>query len=203
MFQEDAQQFEAHGDLGPLPDEECGKHLARLGQPEEAVRRLKAYLLLPKRWAPRKQAAARLVPHAGEQAKSLVLEMLSHRDLEVRRTAVGGVRRLYYDQPDEAVAARKLIVSLRDPDAEVRSSVADLLGEMRSAPEAAVPALQMALDDSDEEVRINAIFALRGYGRQASQTVPKLQNILRDGDQRARAAAASALKQIRGDEAGK
>lgn len=100
---------------------------------------------------------------------------------------------------DEARDAqiRKLIGQLKDKDASIRATAADILG--RTGPEAksAVPALIDLLKDKDAKVRAAAAESLGGIGPDAKSAVPELIKLLKDKDASVRAYAASGLEPIR------
>ena len=95
-----------------------------------------------------------------------------------------------------AAAVPALIEALKDDDADVRSSAADVLGNIGAEAKAAVPALIEALKDDDADVRSSTAYALGNIGAEAKAAVPALVEALEDDDADVRSGAAYALGNI-------
>jgi HEAT repeat protein len=128
-----------------------------LGTRERAARRLSRYLRLPKHLAPYQTRAACLLENCGEPAVPGILELLDHRDAEVRRVAVLAL----YRRRDGSLAPA-VIPALKDGDKEVRSWAARLLGEVRC--EGAVEPLIASLGEGDEGALYSILLALGRIG---------------------------------------
>ena len=86
---------------------------------------------------------------------------------------------------------------LADPDARVRQTAAQKLGNVGPSDPAAFPALLASLQDGDADVRCTSILALLKFGPKARDAVPALAEIReRDPDARVRDHAAKALARI-------
>jgi HEAT repeat protein len=82
---------------------------------------------------------------------------------------------------------------LKDPDAQVRSSVASALGSIGPTAKDAVPDLVQALNDTNPQVRSNAASALEKMGTDAKDAVPDLIKALHDQDAEVRSNVVTAL----------
>jgi HEAT repeat protein len=76
---------------------------------------------------------------------------------------------------------------------------AEMLGELKRAPDLAVPALTTCLNDSRREVRMVAPRALMQFGELARESLPALTNALTDPDPDVRGNAARAIPRILGE----
>jgi HEAT repeat protein len=95
--------------------------------------------------------------------------------------------------PEEARAVfPEVLAALRDPDSDVRSSAALILGNFTAVPEV-VPALIEALRDADSGVRDSAAMSLKRFAPGANEAIPPLTEALRDADPIVRSQAAVAL----------
>lgn len=91
----------------------------------------------------------------------------------------------------EAVPA--LATALKDPDQEVRWSVAYSLYQISPDAQDAVPALKEALKDPFGHVRLNAVLSLEKMGVPKSELVPAMREVLKDRDPEMRVKAADTL----------
>jgi HEAT repeat protein len=89
------------------------------------------------------------------------------------------------------------IAALQGPDAKLRKTAAQKLGNVGSAHPAAFPAVHAALNDRDAGVRCEAILALLKFGPAAKDAVPVLDELRRrDPDAKVRDYAAKALAKL-------
>lgn len=81
---------------------------------------------------------------------------------------------------------------MRDPNAQVRSGVVEVLGKFPGA----APILIEALGDSSLRVQLAALNALAGLKEQARPAIPKIKELLKAECRTIREAAGLALKEI-------
>jgi HEAT repeat protein len=89
-----------------------------------------------------------------------------------------------------------LVKSLDDPDRNVSTAGAMILGELAIEPDISVPALTSCLRNTDEYLRQEAAEALAKFGGKARSAVPTLVSTLDDSDFNVRDAATNALLTI-------
>ena len=106
----------------------------------------------------RAQAAWVLARIGGSRYREELRSLLRDRDASVRRGALGALKALEMQPPEN-----ELVVLLEDPSSEVRGFTVDLLASNESR--AVVEALERALGDSDAMVRGKALLALTRQGR--------------------------------------
>jgi HEAT repeat protein len=137
------------------------------------------------------EALLRLRDRGAEEAVPQVLPLLGADDPMLRATAANVLGELGAGDP-EAVE-RALVRALADPEAIVRSEVADALGILGFA--GAAPALQrVVLDDPDATVRASAAESLGDFAQPAA--LAALALALRDDDEAVRGYAAGAIGRI-------
>jgi hypothetical protein len=91
------------------------------------------------------------------------------------------------------VGLPKLILLLRDPNPDVRSSAVDTLGYMRKSSKLVIPKLIPLLQDHDGWVRGRTAAALGEFGEPAKAAIPRLLLLLHDYDPIVRSFAAATL----------
>jgi HEAT repeat protein len=91
--------------------------IQRLGGPARAVRALRLYLRLPKRWADRPDAAIALLPHCGKPGLAALLDLAKSADTETRWSAAWALGQAQIPAPEIVLPLAHL---LEDPDARVR-----------------------------------------------------------------------------------
>ncbi|MBD0335761.1 MAG: HEAT repeat domain-containing protein [Cyanobacteria bacterium Co-bin13] len=124
---------------------------------------------------------------ADEATLAALVNLLDHRDSEVRRSAAAAL-----GQWQVASSVPVVIPLLQDPDWRTAAQAAQTLGQLGS--EAALPALMEALHHRDFRVRVDAAAALGQLGSEAA--LPALVQALQDEDWEVRRNAVTALGQI-------
>jgi HEAT repeat protein len=98
---------------------------------------------------------------------------------------------------DVPPAIRALLEGLRHPEAPLRLSAAQALGEQGEDSTPAVgPLLGAALHDADPAVRLESAVALARIARREEAVVPLLVRALKEGDEARRWIAADRLREI-------
>jgi len=141
-----------------------------LGGEERAVAKVKLYLRLPGRLAPRQDLALTILIPCGRPAVPVLVAALSHRAPEVRNSAAYALSQVLSQVPDATEALPALVKALGDKYVGVRYHAALALARLGPGAAEAVPALQDALLDEEESVRFAAAEALkriRGEGPKA------------------------------------
>jgi HEAT repeat protein len=119
---------------------------------------------------------------AAEQAE--LLSELDSPDPEARADAVDWI------ELDEIALERIISLLESDPDAEVRETIVDRLGEEESP--AAIAALVAALRDPDSEIVVRAIEILEFEA--GAWVIPELERLLSHPDPEVRDAAEAAIE---------
>lgn len=94
------------------------------------------------------------------------------------------------------VGLPKLILLLKDPNPDVRSSAVDTLGYMRKSTQLVIPRLIPLLQDHDGWVRGRTAAALGEFGEPAKVAIPQLLPLLNDYDPIVRSFAAATLGKV-------
>jgi HEAT repeat protein len=141
-------------------------------------------------------AAARALGEIGPAAQAAVSALIRALD-----DASGAVT---LDAADALVrigapAVPALVQSLNQPP--LAGLVANTLGQIGPAAEAAVPALIRLIDSADDQSRREAILALAAIGPAAREAAPRLVKLLELPEEPFRAGAAYALAMLEADEA--
>ena len=89
-----------------------------------------------------------------------------------------------------------------DPDDEVRLLAIEVLGEMGTKAEPALPALIWTLNDEDRIVRVAAVAPVADFGRKSTNAIPILETWLESGDEFSKVTAAAAIVRIDPSRAG-
>ncbi|MEX2666881.1 HEAT repeat domain-containing protein [Candidatus Uabimicrobium amorphum] len=85
---------------------------------------------------------------------------------------------------------------LKSPNNDVRSSAAEILGQIERKAEEVVPALIPLLQDQNSGVRSSAVSALGLFGKKAEKAVPSIVSLLKDPDEDVRRKTEKSLKNI-------
>lgn len=134
-----------------------------------------------------------IIRRIGPPAIPLLVEMLRHRQVEIRRLAADALIDL---APDTVWIQPALRRSLRDEDSMVVADSARALGALRSRASPSVNALVRALSHDEPHVRIYAAEALASIGPSASAATKDLARALRDPIPGVRWSAGEALGSI-------
>jgi outer membrane protein assembly factor BamB len=134
-----------------------------------------------------------IIRRIGPPAIPLLVELLRHRQVEIRRLAADALIDL---APDTASIQPALRRSLRDEDSMVVADAARALGALRSRASPSVRALVNALSHEEPHVRIYAAEALASIGPTASIATKSLARALRDPIPGVRWSAGEALGSI-------
>jgi len=123
----------------------------------------------------------------------VLLKVLSHEDVEVRRFAVGMFGLVELDPND---TMRPLTAALSDSDPFVRATAAEVLADYGSSAAEALPHLERLLgeDDYTRVVVVHAILCIEPT--KTDGLVPVLTGALRNGDRMVRHRAAQVLGEI-------
>jgi HEAT repeat protein len=169
--------------------------LGRLG--DGSVDRLRLALKDPDALVRRNAASAvtQLSPWAAEAAVTELVACCQHKDLELRKAAVGALVRLASPKKEIADQARApLLALLKDTDLEVRRNAALALGYLGGAESTpAVKILLESLTGDNLPLRRQAALALKNIGPDAPEAVPELRKALHSPDRELRHNAAVAL----------
>ena len=96
--------------------------------------------------------------------------------------------------PGDHIAA--LTQALADQDDEVRLLAIEILGEMGTKAEPALPAMIWTLNDEDRIVRVAAVAPVADFGRKSTNAIPILETWLESGDEFSQVTAAAAIIRI-------
>ena len=156
--------------------------------------------------------AMEILPYLGKAGVEASLQMLSYSNGLSRKAivysfagpAIGGTNSGRYSrfteryQRDLIIAVPTLIGLLADPDVEVASTAALVLGTSRISPSQAIPALTNICVNpaSSERVRQNAVRAIGRYGADARSALPFLIAISNNLDGRTGAIASNSIWRI-------
>lgn len=133
--------------------------------------------------------AARTLTVFGPQAEAAIpalLDRLDKRWEHPRKEAIAALRQITSEKSPPLLAA------LKDPSAQLRSGVVEVLGKFPGA----VPILIEALGDPSLRVQLAALNALAGLKEQARPAIPKIKELLKAESRTIREAAGPALKEI-------
>jgi len=125
----------------------------------------------------------------GEADEAALVELLQHREWQVRQVAAEVLGRFERVGP-ETVGA--LVQALADSDSDVRKAVREVLGSLAERDAGVVTQLRQALMEGDEEVRANALLVLAAL-QQGEADEAALVELLQHQDWRVRQAAAEAV----------
>lgn len=134
-----------------------------------------------------------IIRRIGPPAIPLLVELLRHQQVEIRRLAADALIDL---APDTVWIQPALRRSLRDEDSMVVADSARALGALRSRASPSVNALVNALSHEEPHVRIYAAEALASIGPKASAATKDLARALRDPIPGVRWSAGEALGSI-------
>jgi HEAT repeat protein/outer membrane protein assembly factor BamB len=134
-----------------------------------------------------------IIRRIGPPAIPLLVELLRHPQVEIRRLAADALIDLAPDTQSIQPALRR---ALRDDDSMVVADSARALGALRSRASPSVGALVNALTHDEPHVRIYAAEALASIGPKASAATRDLARALRDPIPGVRWAAGEALGSI-------
>jgi len=134
-----------------------------------------------------------IIRRIGPPAIPLLVELLRHQQVEIRRLAADALIDLAPDTVSIQPALRR---SLRDEDSMVVADSARALGALRSRASPSVNALVRALSHEEPHVRIYAAEALASIGPAASAATKDLARALRDPIPGVRWSAGEALGSI-------
>jgi outer membrane protein assembly factor BamB len=137
--------------------------------------------------------AFEIIRRIGPPAIPLLVELLRHQRVEIRRLAVDALIDL---APDTVRIQPALRRSLRDEDSMVVADAARALGALRSRASPSVHALVNALSHEEPHVRIYAAEALASIGPTASAATMDLAKALHDPIPGVRWSAGEALGSI-------
>ena len=129
-----------------------------------------------------------LAKFATAGAYELLADLLRHPAAAVRAAVVGAIRRAQRRD----IAPRLVELARQDPDAIVRASAFDALGDLEA--KAAAPAALEGLADPDPGVRASAIDLLAKAGN--PETIGRLRDCTSDPEPAVRVAAATALGRL-------
>ncbi len=128
-------------------------------------------------WALRSNAAVALkyYPEQRETIAPVLLKALQDPSPWVRQCAAESLYGVAPDLMSKSGVAPIVIGVLRDPDDQIASRAAFLLGEMRAQPALAVPALIESLENTNSLVDSTAAQALVRFKEQAEVIIPALE----------------------------
>lgn len=149
----------------------------------------------PLKASPDSQKAPLALRTIGEPAVPALAQMLSDRNVEVRRRAIGTL--LAMGQKAGA-AVPALVQALEDRESSIRQMAALNLGQIGSAAGEVVPALVKALSDPTPHVRGSAAASLGKL--RAQEALPALEEALKDPNPGVQKASRQAIGRIRGKE---
>lgn len=147
----------------------------------------------PENWGPANRAEHALLC-IGPQAIPHLRRALLSDHARVRQGAIGVLLGFAYDREPGGIA--QLVEALDDPEPNVRSGVAYVLGRCHIQADLVVPRLVRLLADPNLEVRKQAATALGRIGPKARDAIPVLRQSGSDADAKVRHAAKVALTQI-------
>ncbi|WP_404786983.1 HEAT repeat domain-containing protein [Altericista sp. CCNU0014] len=122
-----------------------------------------------------------------------LIDQLNSSDTEVSLYAS---KRLNEIGQFSKVGLPKLVLLLKDPNPDVRSSAVDALGYMRKSSQLIIPQLIPLLQDRDGWVRGRTAAALGEFGEPAKVAIPRLIRLLNDYDPIVRSFAAATLGKV-------
>lgn len=137
--------------------------------------------------------AFEIIRRIGPPAIPLLVELLRHQEVDIRRLAADGLIDL---APDTESIQPALRLALRDVDSMVVADAARALGALRSRASPSVPALTKALSHGEPHVRIYTAEALASIGPKAGPATNDLAKALGDPIPGVRWAAGEALGSI-------
>lgn len=146
--------------------------LARTG--EAAVEPLLEILASPNSTESNKGHAAWALAFIGSKAKDLLYTAYDSNSPEVRAAVVGAIAKIVEENCDDRQALDLLIESLKDPDVDVRSEAAAVLGNLKYQP--AIPSLIELLEHPEGQTRKSAALSLMKIG--GNQAIAPLQTAL-------------------------
>ena len=131
----------------------------------------------------------------GEPAVPALAQMLSERNMEVRRRAIGTLLGM---GPNAGAAVPAVVQALEDREPSIRRMAAHTLGQIGSVAGEVVPALAKALRDPDPPVRGAAATSLGNLRAQGA--LPALEEALKDPNKGVQKASLRAIGRIQGRE---
>ncbi|MBI2925710.1 MAG: HEAT repeat domain-containing protein [Verrucomicrobia bacterium] len=155
-------------------------------------------------WSLRNNAAIalRCYPEQREVVAPVLVKALQDSSPWVRQSAAEALNRVAPDLIRSAGVVPIVIGVLKDPDDQIAWRAALWLGEMRTEPALAVPALVESLESPSSLVAATAAQALTRYKEQADQIIPALEKAAQRKDT-AGGWAKSAAKQLESETAAK
>ncbi len=155
------------------------------------------YLRLPKKLAPHKREAARVIPWLSALDTDALLRALADPDAGVRRRVTWALGKI--GERDARGAQQS--VSFTQAQGRYVTTTSRMPPEAAEVP-GVVPALAKLLGDADPSVRLEAARALGRFGKAAKKAAPALVEAAAGKDLLVRLAAASALTKVASDDAG-
>ena len=132
----------------------------------------------------------------GKEGLGPLMAVLGDSENPDRRRVVYALLDMRRRGGDPSSAVPLLVRRLKDPDPNVCSAAAMILGELGLEPDIAIPALVSCVKGPDEYLRESGADALAKFGDKARYAVPSLLNALRDRDSGVRDSAIDALQRI-------
>jgi HEAT repeat protein len=126
----------------------------------------------------------------------VLVKALQDPDVGVRMLAAKALAHVDPQAGLRAGIVPVVVEILRDPDDQVAYQAAELLGELKTEPALAVPALAESVQGTNALVASTAARALARFGEQARPSIPALRKALEHPHSGVRREALNALKQI-------
>lgn len=147
-------------------------------------------------WSVRNNAALalRYYPEEARAVAPALAKALQDPIPQVRLLAAAALLRVDAEVARKTGAVRVVINILKDPDAQVASRAAELLGEFQAQPELAVPALIECLRHPDTLVGCQAVWSLGQFRSNADLILPALKEAAQRKDSVTGAARAAAKR---------
>lgn len=133
--------------------------------------------------------AARTLAVFGPQAEAAIpalLDRLDNRWDRSRQEAIAALQQIASEK------SSPLLTALKDPDAQLRSGVVEVLGKFPST----VPILIEAIEDPSLRVQLAALNSLADLKAQALPAIPTIKELLKANSRTIREAAGLALREI-------
>ncbi|NQU24675.1 MAG: HEAT repeat domain-containing protein [Candidatus Nealsonbacteria bacterium] len=133
--------------------------------------------------------AARTLATFGPEAQSAIpalLDLLTSRQEHPRQEAIEALQQIASEK------SVPLLAALKDPDANVRSGVVEVLGYSPRA----LPLVMKGLDDPSARVRLAALMSLAKLESSAAPAVPQIRRLLQADSRAIREAAVIVLQKV-------
>jgi hypothetical protein len=142
-------------------------------------------------------AATAALVYLGKDALLPLLALMTNSAPVVRYQAKQSMSNMEYLGPNAHPGVVLLIHNLSDPDPELATSAAEVLGWLQLESDITVPALvECCAHSSNKDLRMAAAFGLMMFGGSARPAVPALVKMLHDPSLRIRELTTNALQKI-------